>query len=54
MIIACDGLWDVMTNQEAVHFVLLNKTQAATKLAKQAIKKGSTDNISVIVVFFRH
>ena len=53
MFIACEGLWDVMTNQEAVHFVLQNNTQAATKLAKYAIKKGSTDNISIIVVFFR-
>ena len=54
MIIACDGLWDVMTNQEVVHFVLHNKTQTAMKLARYAIKKGSTDNISVIVVFFKN
>jgi len=63
-VIACDGLWDVMSNSEVVNYVLLNcydettnnrtnKTMnIAKKLAEYALKKGSTDNITIIVVFF--
>ena len=63
IIIACDGLWDVVTNQEAVNFVLTNsydistkkrlKTKAnlATQLARYAIAKGSGDNVSIIIAF---
>ena len=63
MILACDGLWDVVDNQTAVNFVLhfcydgngkrINeKLNIATKLADFAISQGSTDNVSVIVAFF--
>ena len=59
LIIGCDGLWDVFTNQQAANFVLQNmnkfnlqSNRLAKLLANQAIKKGSTDNISVIIVFF--
>lgn len=52
MILACDGLWDVIDNQDAVQFVLANKRQSAKKLADYALKKGSTDNISIIIAFF--
>lgn len=62
IILACDGLWDVVSNQEAVNFVistcyntnfkLKNKT-VARKLAEYAIRKGSTDNVSIIVSFFK-
>lgn len=63
LIMACDGLWDVVTNQEAVNFVLnlaydsnlttLKKDQkVAQRLAEYAVKKGSTDNVSVIVIVF--
>jgi serine/threonine protein phosphatase PrpC len=62
-ILACDGLWDVMTNSDVINFVLLNCYDGTTKnrinknvnigkkLAGHALKKGSTDNITVIVVF---
>ena len=53
-IMACDGLWDVVSSQESVNFVnkLINtKKNIAMELAKYALSKGSTDNISVIVVF---
>jgi serine/threonine protein phosphatase PrpC len=62
MIIGCDGLWDVIENQEAVNFILLNaydkngnrikSSNLANKLADLAIKKGSTDNVSIIIIFF--
>lgn len=65
MILACDGLWDVMSDQEAVDFVLneqydmrtgkRKKTSVniANKLATHAINdKGSTDNVTTVIVFF--
>lgn len=65
IVIACDGLWDVLKNEEVVNFILLqcydntlknriNKNiNIAKKLADYALKKGSTDNITVIIVFFK-
>lgn len=65
LVLACDGLWDVMTNSEVVNFILLNcydrttknrinkNLNIAKKVAEYALKKGSTDNITVIVVFFK-
>ena len=64
-VLACDGLWDVMTNQEVVNFILLNcydkytrnrinkNVNIAKKLATFALKKGSTDNITIIVAFVK-
>jgi serine/threonine protein phosphatase PrpC len=54
IILACDGLWDVLDNQEAVHIVLQNPTGSAKHLMKKAKRKGSKDNITVIVAFFIH
>jgi serine/threonine protein phosphatase PrpC len=66
IVVGCDGLWDVMSDQEVVNFVLLhcydnnlknriNKhINIARKLANYAFKnKGSTDNITVVVYFIR-
>lgn len=58
MIMASDGLWDVITNEEAVAMVtraLQNKkplNKIAQELQDAAIKKGSTDNITVCVIKF--
>lgn len=64
LVIACDGLWDVLSPQKVTNFVLINcfeddmKTKKkfnfniSEMLAEYALKKGSTDNVSVIVVFF--
>ena len=58
IVLACDGLWDVLSNNDVVNFILLKyhsdneKQNIATDLAKHAIAKGSTDNISIIIVFF--
>lgn len=63
IVLACDGLWDVLTNQDVVNFVLSNSydnslkkrinkdINIAKKLANYALKKGSTDNITIIIVF---
>lgn len=53
IIVACDGLWDVFSNEGAVKFVndhLKYKDKIASLLAKEAIKLGSTDNVTVIVI----
>lgn len=64
MVLACDGLWDVMSNQDVVNFVLENcydlekeerinkKINIAKKLADLAIQKKSGDNVTILVVFF--
>lgn len=64
LIIACDGLWDVLQNQDVVDFVLSkynknttntktkSETNIAYKLSELAISKGSQDNITVIIIFF--
>jgi serine/threonine protein phosphatase PrpC len=66
IVMACDGLWDVMSNQDVVDFILeeldklkKNKTtngggknNIAKLLGEYAIQKGSYDNITIIIVFF--
>jgi len=51
LILACDGLWDVMTNAKAVEIVdkYGDPVRAAAALRDYAFLLGSTDNISVIV-----
>ena len=57
LIVACDGLWDVMEDQEAVDFVrsqvnsqrLESREEVASLLIELAMKRRSTDNITVIV-----
>lgn len=56
IIIACDGLWDVITNKNAVEFIrdLQFKNfegNYAKELAQYAYDKGSYDNITVIIYF---
>lgn len=58
MILASDGLWDVISSEDAVSMVQqeLSKTSAlkgvAPILQNEAIKRGSGDNITVCVVQF--
>jgi serine/threonine protein phosphatase PrpC len=71
VVIASDGLWDVMSNQDVVDFVhsymntelsrvtkdnaenykLVLRRNMAKFLAREAFRKGSTDNISVLMVW---
>lgn len=56
LVLACDGLWDVATTNEvgeAVKAMLamgLDETQIASELTKAALRHGSKDNISVMVI----
>eukprot|EP00536_Pseudo-nitzschia_multiseries_P004759 jgi/Psemu1/188908/e_gw1.82.83.1 len=54
IILACDGLWDVIRDQEAVDFVLdriAERELVAKYLVEEALRRGSTDNVTVSVAF---
>jgi serine/threonine protein phosphatase PrpC len=60
VICGSDGLWDVLTNQQAVEFVLRemrkrkkeeSMSDIAQKLADHAYSLGSEDNITAVVTF---
>ncbi|EME29786.1 Protein phosphatase 2C homolog 1 [Galdieria sulphuraria] len=56
LILACDGLWDVVEDQEVVNFVQhlhvngLDVQSISERLVRLALDRGSTDNISVMVI----
>jgi len=52
LILACDGLWDVCTDQEAVDLIAgeSDADSMAKKLLIHALKNGTTDNVSVMVI----
>jgi serine/threonine protein phosphatase PrpC len=54
-VIACDGLWDVLTSEDAVRIARTasGPSDAAKLLEKAALDRGSTDNITVIVLDLR-
>lgn len=54
LILACDGLWDVCSDQEAVDMVRnVSSPQTASKvLVDNALGRFSTDNLSVMIVRF--
>jgi len=58
-VLACDGLWDVMTHQEVVDFVLprlkeKNDPQGCSEqLVAEAYERGSQDNITALIVTFK-
>ena len=67
LILASDGLWDVLTNQEACSLALKCLQRAkekgatsqeatrltATVLTRAAMERGSRDNITVVIVDLR-
>ncbi|SCV72344.1 BQ2448_3881 [Microbotryum intermedium] len=52
LIVACDGLWDVCQDQEAVDIIrgLLDPQEASKALLEYALQNFSSDNLSVLVV----
>ncbi|KAI0014792.1 PP2C-domain-containing protein [Xylariomycetidae sp. FL0641] len=54
MIIACDGLWDVCSDQEAVDLVreVHDPVAASKTLVDHALSRFSTDNLSCMIVRF--
>jgi serine/threonine protein phosphatase PrpC len=61
LIVACDGFWDVCTDQQAVDLVRFyqndpsfhNGKTVADFLVDEALRRGTSDNVTVIVAFFR-
>lgn len=55
LVLATDGMWDVMSNQEAIDQACKygDAETAARALTADAYKRGSLDNISCVVAFFK-
>jgi len=58
MILACDGLWDKLTYQDAIDFIATCKSEGkspsetAELIVKHSLDLGSLDNVTAIVVYF--
>ena len=56
LIIACDGIWDVMSNVQVVQFITKyynmghSISKITNKLLDACLKKGSTDNMTAIII----
>lgn len=59
-IIASDGLWDVMSGEEVIVRVKQsfiegkNSTETAEELCDLALKLGSSDNVTIVIIQFIH
>jgi len=56
LVFACDGLWDVLTNQDVVEFITNLQQQEfsgnyAKELTEYGLKRGSMDNITAVILF---
>lgn len=57
LILASDGLWDTFSNEEACSFVQEHLKEAdfgAKSLAMESYKRGSVDNITVLIIAFKN
>ncbi|KAG4094724.1 protein phosphatase 2C [Neocallimastix lanati (nom. inval.)] len=54
LILACDGIWDVCTDDEAVELIenIADPQEASEVLLRHALDNFSTDNLSVLIVRF--
>lgn len=58
-VIACDGVWDVLTYDQVVNFITYelkahnNAQTAAENLVEKALANGSKDNITAVVLSFK-
>eukprot|EP00898_Chlorokybus_atmophyticus_P005549 jgi/Chlat1/5996/Chrsp4S06192 len=59
LILGCDGLWDVFSNENAVEFATRqlqihnDPVRCSQALVEEAIRRDSTDNVSVITICFQ-
>lgn len=61
LILACDGVWDVMTNQETVDLIAKqlyeekrSPAESCDALLTECLRRGSNDNMSVMVIKLTH
>jgi len=58
LVLACDGIWDVMSNQEVLDFVNKelqireDRGEICDNLIEECFQRGSRDNMSVVLVTF--
>ena len=60
LVLACDGLWDVMESEEVLEVVSrrldadeeADDDAIAQELVKMALERATTDNVSVLLVRF--
>lgn len=54
LVIASDGVWDELSDQDSVNYCKeeFNCKQIAQNIVKNAVAKGSKDNVSCIVLRF--
>ena len=55
MVIACDGIWDVLSDQEAIDLVWeqdADPERGAAAVVRKAFNKGSDDNLTAMVIAF--
>jgi serine/threonine protein phosphatase PrpC len=56
LILACDGVWDVMSSEAAVSLIQkegMTNGNIADRLMRNAFEEGSRDNITAMIVQFR-
>eukprot|EP00775_Hariotina_reticulata_P006807 gene6807-7023_t len=56
LILGSDGLWDVMSDQEAVGLVndtVKDPALCAKRLVQEALARGSNDNVTAVVLFLQ-
>jgi len=60
MVLASDGLWDVLSEEDVVRQILLwlaaNSTarDCAEDLCELALRMGSNDDVTVVLILFEH
>ncbi|RDB16946.1 Protein phosphatase 2C 1 [Hypsizygus marmoreus] len=56
LVLACDGLWDVVNDQGAIDLVrkIGDAQEASKKLLEHALAHHTTDNVTVVIVRFKH
>jgi len=55
LVLACDGIFDVMSNQEVVEIAMKHwdaPEEAAKDVVRSAYKKGSEDNLTALIIQF--
>lgn len=60
LVLASDGLWDVVSPAEACKHIKAafnsgkSPTEAADELCSLALRLGSSDNVTIVIVRFQH
>jgi serine/threonine protein phosphatase PrpC len=55
VVLACDGIWDVMTNEDVASFIIERAATTtldniASHLLDECLRRTSTDNMSVYII----